>query len=144
MGAGKNKSHRKNRISKHVLQAEERKSLLAEQEAIAAAGGGVAPTKKGSVVVVPASSTATTTTTQKKTNKKKKKKNDTIKDPEEASSYLSLWKHDRSGAWKFNKNTQSWLLRHMYDHVRVSKMSFATLVEYVSSAGGGGGGGTRS
>ena len=80
----------------------------------------------------------TTTTTM--TTQKKKKKNDTIKDPEEASSYLSLWKHDRNGAWKFNKNTQSWLLRHMYDHVRVSKTSIATLVEYVLSSAGGGDG----
>jgi hypothetical protein len=140
MGAGKNKSHRKNRISKHVLQAEERKNLLAEQEAIAAGGGGIAPTK-ASVVVVPASATTTTTTTTQKKKKNKKKKNDTIKDPEEASSYLSLWKHDRNGAWKFNKNTQSWLLRHMYDHARVSKTSFATLVEYVSSSSAGGGDG---
>ena len=83
--------------------------------------------------------TTTTTTTQKK-----KKKNDTIKDPEEASSYLSLWKHDRNGAWQFNKNTQSWMLRHIYDHVRVSKTSFTTLVEYLLSSAGGGDGVMKS
>ena len=94
-----------------------------------------------SVVVVPASSTTvdeSMTTTTTTTQKKKKKKNDAIKDQKEASLYLSLWKLDRKpgGSWKFNENSQSWLLQHMYDHVKVSKSSFATLVEYVSSAGG--------
>ena len=93
-------------------------------------------------------------------NKKRSNKNKAagkVKDPEEASSYLKLWKQHkiaRSGdasaakeeaatsggaaaatgggsCWKFNKNTQSWLFRHMYDAEKVSKATFALLLEYL-------------
>jgi hypothetical protein len=57
----------------------------------------------------------------------------------EAASYLSLWKlqqttpQDGASVWKFNKNTQSWLFRHMYESDKVSKTTFATLMDYLVS-----------
>jgi hypothetical protein len=136
MGAGKNKSHRKKRISKHVLEAEERKKQTQlEEKLISAAQGGET------------SSAAVGSPDNAKGSAKKKKEttispNSKTKDPEEAASYLTLWNHDRnnksaSGAWKFNKNTQSWLLRHMYDSDKVSKTTFGLLIEYICLGGDG-------
>jgi hypothetical protein len=145
MGAGKNKSHRKKRISKHVIQAEERKkqSQLEDQLLSAADGGGGADTSP----------------TSEQSHEVKRKKKETsaasassqspaskTKDPEEAASYLRLWKYDRdnkktnpksSGTWKFNKNTQSWLLRHMYDADKVNKTTYTLLIEYICQGGEG-------
>mmetsp|Transcript_12650 Transcript_12650/g.27269 ORF Transcript_12650/g.27269 Transcript_12650/m.27269 type:complete len:232 (+) Transcript_12650:85-780(+) len=141
MGAGKNKNHRKKRISKHVLEAEQRKKQKeVENQLLAAADRketgapstaspatasnndtpqqGVADSN-GKVVISPASSLK-------------------IKDPAEASSYLTLWNYDRKNntkQWKFNKNTQSWLLRHMYDFDKVSKATSNLLVEYLCEGG---------
>ena len=56
------------------------------------------------------------------------------KDPSEAASYLENWKKKQDGngdsGWKFNKNTQSWLIRHQYETDKVSKSTFALLIEY--------------
>mmetsp|Transcript_4861 Transcript_4861/g.8423 ORF Transcript_4861/g.8423 Transcript_4861/m.8423 type:complete len:244 (-) Transcript_4861:99-830(-) len=56
-----------------------------------------------------------------------------VKDPKEAAAYVAAWKERDSGdgAWKFNKNTQSWLIRHMYDKDKVTKGTFADLIEYL-------------
>ena len=63
--------------------------------------------------------------------KKKKEAAETKqKDPHEASNYLKLWK-DHKAAWKFNKNTQSWLIRHMYAADHVNKTTFGLLLEYL-------------
>jgi WKF domain len=35
--------------------------------------------------------------------------------------------------WKFNKNTQSWLVRHMYDPDKVPKHAFELLLEYLGT-----------
>ena len=130
MGAGKNKSHRKKRISKHVLQAEERRKKLelgvAEDDRGDDDDDDDARVSKKHPIIV-----------DEKEKKKKEKNDDKIKDPKEGASYLSLWKHDRLGSWKFNKNTQSWLYRHMYDSNRVSKTSFALLIEYATEGGDG-------
>jgi hypothetical protein len=131
MGAGKNKSHRKKRISKHVLQAEERRKKLelgvAEDDRGDDDDDDDARVSKKHPIIVD----------EKEKKKKKEKNDDKIKDPKEGASYLSLWKHDRLGSWKFNKNTQSWLYRHMYDSNRVSKTSFALLIEYATEGGDG-------
>ena len=123
MGAGKNKSHRTKRISKHVLKAEEaKKQTQLENELILAAERSEASTKS------PASSSPTPIAPSSgNTNGKGK-------DPREGDSYLSLWKHHRS-EWKFNKNTQSWLLRHCYNADKVNKTTFALLVEYICQGG---------
>ena len=124
MGAGKNKSHRKKRISKHVIQAEERrKQTEVEKQLLLAAENGTSST------------TPSETPTEEKTETTSNTK---TKDPEEAASYLTLWKYDQTNntkSWKFNKNTQSWLQRHMYEGDKVSKTTFATLVDYLTQGG---------
>lgn len=113
MGAGKNKVRRKKRISKHVQDAEERRRNKAQQD------GGEADDEQ--------EKPKTTSETAKKT-----KRNRHIKDPSEAAAYLSSWKHREAGSgWKFNKNTQSWLIRHMYETDKVPKATFSVLVEYL-------------
>jgi len=125
MGAGKNKSHRKKRISKHVIQAEERrKQTEVEKQLLLAAENGTSTTP----------STPSTPTEEKIESTSNTK----TKDPEEAASYLTLWKYDQinnTKSWKFNKNTQSWLQRHMYEGDKVSKTTFATLVDYLTQGG---------
>lgn len=130
MGAGKSKRHRKKRISKHVIESQtKRKQEDAEKQLLAASEG--------------ETSTSVVETSPEKDDSNKKSTPLKTKDPEEAASYLTLWNLDRNNTtsttknWKFNKNTQSWLLRHMYDFDKVSKSTFATLVDYISDGGEG-------
>lgn len=132
MGAGKSKRHRKKRISKHVIESQtKRKQEDAEKKLLAASEGGGE------------TSTSVVETSPEKDDSNKKSTPLKTKDPEEAASYLTLWNLDRNNTtsttknWKFNKNTQSWLLRHMYDFDKVSKSTFATLVDYISEGGEG-------
>ena len=155
MGARKNRSHRKKRISKHVLESVERKKLANVEAGLLAAaaagaaeagGGGTSPPTGASAGVEATDTTAAATTTttatggSKESPSRRERKLLNFKDPAEASTYLSLWKHDRADdatsssttkIWKFNKNTQSWLLRHMYDGNKVNKTTFAILLEYI-------------
>ncbi|KAL7538466.1 hypothetical protein ACHAXR_008562 [Thalassiosira sp. AJA248-18] len=156
MGAGKNKSHRKKRISKHVLQAEERKKQEeVEKQLLSAAENGKGTTDSGSNapstttlsstdVVAKNSATpeqqaaAAADSKQKTSTPSSSSKKINTRDPDIGSSYLSLWNYDRRNStkqWKFNKNTQSWLLRHMYDSDKVTKTTFATLVDYLCQGG---------
>jgi len=114
------KARKKKRVAKHILVAHERKRL--EEE------GRCGPE---TAVVSP-----TGTTPIKK--KKKRRKKQHIKDPKEAQSYLSAWKYRDAapGTWKFNKNTQSWLFRHMYDSEKTPKASFAILMDYLQGLKG--------
>lgn len=127
MGAGKNKRHRKKRISKHVVESQTRKKQEdAEKQLLAASEGD--------------GETSTPVDDATPNESKKSTKNIKTKDPAEAASYLALWNLDRNSDsttknWKFNKNTSSWLLRHMYDPDKVSKTTFATLVDYVCEGG---------
>jgi hypothetical protein len=106
-------SRKKSRISKHVLKSNEER--------------GATPDKDSALPTPPHE--------QKKkgaTPKKKSKKSKT-KDPVETASYLSAWKHrEAGGAWKFNKNTQSWLIRHMYETDKVAKATFEVMLEYLA------------
>lgn len=112
MGSKKNAARKKKRISKHLLQSTE-----TSNEASA------------SLLSPP--------TLSAKPSTKKGKKSSKIKDPSEAAAYLSAWKHrDAGGSWKFNKNTQSWLIRHMYETDKVSKLVFGSLVEYLGGLQG--------
>jgi len=76
--------------------------------------------------------------TTKRRKRKQKEKNTKTKDPKEAAKYLQNWKDKNSGnedtEWKFNKNDQSWLIRHMYSSNMVSKGTFSLLLEYLSTA----------
>ncbi|GAX17903.1 hypothetical protein FisN_18Hh109 [Fistulifera solaris] len=67
---------------------------------------------------------------------KTKKPKAVVKDPSEAMDYLKQWKHDK-GAWKFNKNTQSWIIRHMYDAEKLDKAAFSLVTEYLQGLQGG-------
>lgn len=105
-------TRRKKRTCKHVLKSIEQHDKQQDESFISAEKS--SPRKKKS---------------------KNKKKN--IKDPSEAASYLSAWNHrDAGGAWKFNKNTQSWLLRHMYQADKVTKGTFSLLLKYLGGLQG--------
>jgi len=137
MGAGKNKSHRKKRISKHVLQAEERrKQAEVEKQLLSAAEKGTSTSSTSDDT----SSKSNTPTSSESQKVESTTPPSNTRDPELASSYLKLWSHDQKNntkSWKFNKNTQSWLLRHMYDFDKVSKTTFAILVNYLCHGGEG-------
>ena len=81
---------------------------------------------------------------------KSKSSNSHVKDPEEAAEYLRQWQLSKQGkpsSWRFNKSTQSWLLRHMYKRDRVAKEPFkvskSSVQQLAAAAGKGGGGGGR-
>jgi hypothetical protein len=103
---------KKNNVSKHILKAREDDTTTA-------------------------SDTAEKSSTPSK--KRKSKKNSHTKHPEEAASYLTQWEVSKSedssirasSSWKFNKNTQSWLIRHMYESDKVPKSTFLLLLEYL-------------
>ena len=127
MGAGKNKAHRKKRISKHVIDSQKRRK---EEDAKAAEEAGTTNTVDGS--------TPDENLPQPPSKKKQRKQKQHIKDPLEAHSYLSAWKHKSEGesVWKFNKNTQSWLFRHLYEVEKVPKATFGILMEYMDGLKG--------
>mmetsp|Transcript_22385 Transcript_22385/g.48701 ORF Transcript_22385/g.48701 Transcript_22385/m.48701 type:complete len:218 (+) Transcript_22385:131-784(+) len=114
---GKSKTaKKKNNVSKHILKARE----------------------DGTATIDDADGKSSTP------SKKKGKTNKHIKHPEEASSYLTQWKANKSeddlvrasSSWKFNKNTQSWLIRHMYEVDKVPKPTFLLLLEYLEGLEG--------
>ena len=112
----KGQTKKKKRVSKHVLKSQEERETAA-------------PTKpQVDEQIMP-------TLDEKKLalKKPKKSKKSKTKDPIEAASYLSAWKHrEAGGVWKFNKNTQSWLIRHMYEADKVNKATFAIMLEYLT------------
>ena len=109
---------KKKRISKHILESKKEKdgSSIADQA-----------NKDQSKV--------------KKKKSKKKKKQSKVKDPKEAAAYLENWKRQQDGdssvSWKFNKNDQSWLIRHMYRSDRLNKSTFALMIKYLITAANG-------
>jgi len=55
-----------------------------------------------------------------------------VNDVSHVLRYISTWKHRDSGSkWKFSKNKQSWILRHMYNVSLVNKSLFCLIVEYL-------------
>ncbi|KAG7349404.1 DUF2373 domain containing protein [Nitzschia inconspicua] len=125
----KSKALKKKRVSKHMLKSKERTTNHSvENDALDNA--------------VTEQITPPVTTTPN--SKLSRKKDSHFKDPEEAASYLSAWKASQSDSgpngatdvWKFNKNTQSWLIRHMYEVDKVSKGTFVLLLEYLEGLQG--------
>jgi hypothetical protein len=115
-GSGKNKVRRKKRISKHQQDAEERR----KNKKVVGRDGESAEEQQEQQQKGPSAM------------KKNKSAKGHVKDPAEAASYLSSWKHrDAGSGWKFNKNTQSWLLRHMYESEKCPKATFTLLLEYL-------------
>jgi hypothetical protein len=134
-----NARKKKRKISKHVLQAQEDRLMKQQQQQ-------PEQNQDGINIVDPPASLATTKANN--TNKaaatatsvSKKKKNKNMKDPNEVANYLTQWKKNIDGqesVWKFNKNTQSWLIRHMYEADKLSKSSFTLLLEYLDGLKGG-------
>mmetsp|Transcript_33631 Transcript_33631/g.100315 ORF Transcript_33631/g.100315 Transcript_33631/m.100315 type:complete len:231 (-) Transcript_33631:2757-3449(-) len=117
---GKKKVKKKKKVSKHVIAAREKESqdVQADEE-------------EGKQEGTPSTSAAPSKKKLKKKQLRRAQRH--IKDPKEAAAYLSSWKHRDSGegVWKFNKNTQSWLIRNMYDKDKLAKAPFADLLEYL-------------
>ncbi|KAK9953004.1 hypothetical protein ABG768_017030 [Culter alburnus] len=80
----------------------------------------------------------------KKEEKKKLKEEGKYTKPEKSKSsvkekqaleYLTCWSEKRE-EWKFNKNSQTWLLHHMFDSVKVSDDHFEVLLSYLDGLRG--------
>lgn len=107
----------KKRIAKHVLDAQDKNK------------------KEGLL------ETSSEVQQHKKKKRRKSKKRCHVKDPKEAHSYLSLWQQQQKEdndvkLWSFNTNTQSWLIRHMYDVDKIPKGPFTTMVLYLEALKG--------
>ena len=122
---------KKRKISKHVLKSREEQDQIQQGDQlndVSQAGQGADLSEQQQ---------------QQPLKKKKGKKNCHVKDPSEAKMYLTEWQNknqqgrgrERSG-WKFNKNTQSWLIRHMYEVEKVPKSTFTILLEYLQGLEG--------
>jgi hypothetical protein len=118
------KKGKKRKISKHVMKAQKDQEQTLDDGA------------------TNNTTTITDSNANTKTNKTRKKKPRATKNSADVANYLTLWKHEQDGtvpkgsAWKFNKNTQSWLIRHMYEADKVSKAQFAILLEYLQGLQG--------
>lgn len=120
---------KKKRISKHIQKANKDRASLEKARSTDPA---LAATSEPVPEPSPVGKTA-----NNKPKKSPGKANSTIKDVKEAAGYVSNWKSHRQ-EWKFNKNTQSWLIRHMYESDKVSKGSFGILLEYLGGLQGTG------
>jgi hypothetical protein len=107
----KKKKAKRRRISKHVIDAKEKAvtssssaNLLEKKESVTA--GEQSPTPKGSSSHL-----------------------------SQAIAYLQSYKAHKegnaNGGWKFNKNTQTWLIKHMYSADSIPKHTFSLLLEYM-------------
>lgn len=140
MAGGSNKVHRKKRISKHVLESQKRRE---EEEQPAAVPNARDDSRKIDGPVPPVTKDGTTDTSAADTSdknpaRKKRKNKKRTRDPLAGHAYLSTWKHRSSGegVWKFNKNTQSWLIKNMYDCDAIPKATFTLLVGYIEGLKG--------
>lgn len=112
MAKQKNKSHKKKRIAKHILQARKQRTANSEDQT---GGEQVHDVVEGN----------SSSQLQKYIRL--------------GQQYLSGWDHQRKNStsiWKFHKNTQTWLLRNMYYVDRVPKASFQILMEYMEGLKG--------
>lgn len=113
----KKKSTKKNHVSKHILKS------------------------RGDTVTATKGEDNISSSSSKKRDRKAKSH---TKHPGEAASYLTQWEASKSedpstrasSSWKFNKNTQSWLIRHMYEVEKVPKPTFLLLLEYLDGLEG--------
>jgi WKF domain len=107
MTVKKKKGKKRRRVSKHIIANNNNSKSAANND------------DTNVVAVVP--------------SRKKPKTSKQVKDPKEAISYLEQWKKARED-WKFNKNTQSWLIRHMYDASVIGKHDYEVLLEYLQDS----------
>jgi WKF domain len=125
--AATKKKGKKRRISKHMVNAR----LKSTQD-------GTEPTP----ALVANAESLTVVKKQKISSKLKH-----VKDPTDVAGYLTAWKSctdekqndstppfSSKSSWKFNKNMQSWLIRHLYDGSKVSKAVFTDALLYFGKA----------
>ena len=127
-------ARKKKRISKHVLASKNKTPQGEDQGA------------NGLDLLPPVVNNNNNNNTKTKKRERTNKKRVITKDPLEAALYLSSWKKQRhpnnnnngnnGPEWKFNKNTQSWLVRHMYEPDKVPKSVFDLLLEYLGGLTG--------
>lgn len=150
---------KKIRVSKHVLKSRQErttgngdKDTKTNEYVIADGGrdGSITGPQDSTTTVVQQETIIEATNKGSKQTKKRSLKNLHVKDPEDAATYLNSWKAtkmednsssnkkktDELGGWKFNKNTQSWLIRHMYECDKISKSTFSLLLEYLEGLEG--------
>ena len=126
----------KKRVAKHILAAREKSNANVENNV----DDVLSSSSLSDVVPIIPSPLESDRPSINKKNKNPSSPNPKThtKPPTEASNYLILWSSAKEDAWKFNKNTQSWLLRHMYDDDLVNKKTFGLLLEYMPSIKGTG------
>jgi hypothetical protein len=125
-GKASKAARKKLRTSKHVLKAQD------EQQKQVVIKGSSNSNKASEFAIVENPNQKVAQTAKSPAKIKAATKVAVSKDPSEASTYLMLWEqHKKNGTdWKFNKNNQSWLIRHMYETEKVSKTTFSLLMEY--------------
>jgi WKF domain len=159
-----NSANRKKRVSKHVLKSRQGKKRVEEggddvpaTNDVAAnvigsgnSGGTGSPQSSAERGGDSGAKAEALPSADHARRRRKRKTISQMKDPGEAASYLKAWKASKTGittdgatplggpadAWKFNKNTQSWLIRHMYEFDKVPKGTFSILQEYLKGLEG--------
>lgn len=133
------KKGKKRKISKHIADAKLKSATMAPSPSAGIFDSTDPDTNSNTIDTLIVATTASTTTSSKKQKLTKQKH---TKDPVDVEGYLMAWKqqHDISldassnqvttTIWKFNKNTQSWLIRHLYDSTKISKSIFAIALQY--------------
>ena len=123
------KKGKKRKISKHIVDAKLKSASLASTDPDT--------NNETSNVLIPAATSSLSLSKKQKMTKQKH-----MKDPVDVEGYLMAWKqhhnlsadassnHGTTTIWKFNKNTQSWLIRHLYDSTKISKSIFALALQY--------------
>jgi WKF domain len=153
------KKGKKRKVSKHILDAKMKHATTVTTETTTFQSGDGddvsdqldTGSKALHETTIPTTSSAPTTTNHKKqkTNKEKKE----MKDPVDVEGYLLAWQQQEQQSdqtlerinpvsdqpvetkpWKFHKNTQSWLIRHLYDSTKISKHTFIIAVQYFSKS----------
>jgi hypothetical protein len=139
---------KKKRVSKHMLKSRKGIVTAAVPPALDENDKQINPIQKDAMDTSSGWKTPNSTknTAETISTSRKSRKDGHVKDPEEATAYLTTWKAFQqnnqvsssasSVGWKFNKNTQSWLIRHMYEIDKVSKGTFALLLEYLQGLQG--------
>ena len=133
------KKGKKRKISKHIADAKVKSDSLSSPPS-----GGIFDSNDSGTTNNSSNVTFMPTPVELTTSPSKKQKSaKRTKDPVDVEGYLMAWKEQRdlssddisisrvvATTWKFNKNTQSWLIRHLYDATKISKSLFAIALQY--------------
>jgi hypothetical protein len=149
------KKGKKRKISKHILDAKLKSTTSTTTTTTTTSSDGTS-NNSHNVPIVPSITASPSATTK---NKKQRTSNQRqVKDPMDVEGYLLSWQkhhHEQqqhqqeqkntsyensngtaksSNIWKFNKNTQSWLIRHLYDSTKINKSMFTIALEYFQNS----------